>query len=254
MVFRKGHDEALPLYEGQLINRYDHRARTYAGHDPAKKYGRKPAIPYTSDEAKSDPDYEIEPRYWLMREQAEARITQRIEDRLMIGIRNVGSPLTNARTARAALLPRWPATHALSVLGIGVRPLEFLAFYNSTTFDFLLRGKMPGGNAALTWLLSQIACPAPSGDTTLEEMASDLSTTSNVTAGILDRDPQQWDPQERYRVDTELDARIAHVYGLSEAEYAVVLDSFDVLARKEIKQHNRYRFKQDCLKAFRRLT
>ena len=70
MIFRNGSDEALPLYEGQLINRYDHRARTYAGHDPAKKYGRKPGIPYTSDEAKSGPDYEIEPRYWLMSEQA----------------------------------------------------------------------------------------------------------------------------------------------------------------------------------------
>ena len=55
-------------------------------------------------------------------------------------------------------------------------------------------------------------------------------------------------------MDTELDAWIAHVYGLSEAEYTVVLDSFDVLARKEIKQHNgRYRFKEDCLAAYRRL-
>ena len=141
------------------------------------------------------------------------------------------------------------------MLGVGVRPLEFLAFYNSTTFDFLLRGKMPGANSARTWLLSQIACPTPSDDTTLEKMASGLSATSNVVAGMLGRDPQQWDPQERYRVDTELDARIAHIYGLSEAEYAVVLDSFDVLARKEIKQHRgRYLFKQDCLTAFRRLT
>ena len=190
-----------------------------------------------------------------MREQAEARITQRIGDRLMIGIRDVSRPSTDSRTAKAALMPLWPATHALPVLGVGVKPLEFLALHNSTTFDFLVRGKMPGGHAAITWLLSQVACPTPSGDTTLEKMASDLSATSNVIAGILDRDPQQWDPQERYRVDTELDARIAHIYGLSEAEYAVVLDSFDVLARKEIKQHKgRYRFKQDCLTAFQELT
>ena len=189
-----------------------------------------------------------------MREQAGARITQRIGDRLMIGIRDVSRPSTDSRTAKAALLPRWPASDSLPVIGVGVKPLEFLALHNSTTFDFLVRGKMPGGHAARTWLLSQIACPAPSGDTTLEEMASDLSATSNVIAGVLDRDPQQWDPQERYRVDTELDARIAHIYGLSEAEYAVVLDSFDVLARKEIKQHKgRYLFKQDCLTAFRRL-
>ena len=255
MIFRRRSDEALPLYEGQLINRYDHRARTYAGYgDPKKKYGRKPGIPYTSDDDKSDPGYEIEPRYWMLSEPAEARVSQRIGDRLMIGIRDVGSPLTNARSARAALLPRWPATHALPVIGIGARPVEFLAFYNSTTFDFLVRGKMPGGHAAITWLLSQIACPAPTDDTTLEELASDLSATSNVIAGLLDRESQVWDPQQRHEMDTALDARIAHVYGLSEAEYTVVLDSFEVLARREIKQHDgRYRFKEDCLDAYRRL-
>ena len=255
MIFRRRSDEALPLYEGQLINRYDHRARTYAAYgDPKKKYGRKPGIPYTSDQDKSDPGYEIEPRYWMLSEPAEARISQRIGDRLMIGIRDVSRPGTDSRSAKAALLPRWPATHALPVIGIGARPLEFLAFYNSTTFDFLVRGKMPGGHAAITWMLSQIACPDPTDDTTLEDLASDLSATSNVIAGLLDREPQVWDPQQRHEMDTELDARIAHVYGLSEAEYTVVLDSFDVLARKEVKQHNgRYRFKEDCLDAYRRL-
>lgn len=257
MVFRRGDNEAaLPLYEGQLVNRYDHRARTYAGYGPPeKKYGPKPGIPHTSDNQKANPAFESEPRYWMMRDTARVRIKERAGDRLIFGIRNVGSPLTNARSAIAAILPQWPATHALPVIAAGVRPLAFLAFYNSTTFDFLLRGKMPGGNAAMAWLLSQIACPNPDDHelSILESMASDLSATSHSVAKVLDRQPHRWDADERHHADTELDARVAHIYGLTAAEYEVVLDSFDVLARKEIEKHDSYRFKDDCLAAYRRL-
>ena len=253
MIYRRDDEEALPLYEGQLVNRYDHRARTYAGCPLTKKYGRKPGISYSTDEQKSDTYYESEPRYWVLREATEHRISMRIGDRLMVGIRDVSRPSTDSRTAKAALLPRRPATDKLAILGVGVNPLELLAYCNSTTFDFLVRGKMPGSGVALVWLLNQIACPLPIGNATIQKMASDLSATSNTVACRLERKPSLWDPGERYQLDTELDARIAHLYGLTRIEYAVVLDSFDVLARKEIAAHGWYRFKEDCLREYRRL-
>lgn len=251
MIFRRDEEEALPLYEGQLVNRYDHRARTYEGYGPPeKKYGRKPGIPYTTDEQKSDPSYEIEPRYWMLRDPAETRIEEKVGSRLMIGIRDVNRPSTDSRCAKAALLPRWPATHVLPVIGIGRNPLEFLAIYNATTFDFLVRGKMPGGHVALTWMLSQLACPEPGLAPELAEEAALLSGTSTSAARLLGCEPLRWDIESRYELDTRLDARVAHTYGLAAREYEVVLDSFDVLARQEINTHGRYRFKDDCMKAY----
>ncbi|MBY0308597.1 MAG: hypothetical protein K2Q09_07635, partial [Phycisphaerales bacterium] len=160
MIFRRDGDEALPLYEGQLANRYDHRARTYAGFPIKKKYGRKPAIRFTTDDEKSNPAFEIEPRYWVARTAADERLNEVLGDMKPVGFRDVGATWTNRRSARAALIPRFPATHKLPVFGTDDdRTFEFVALFNSTPFDFLIRGKMPGGSVALTWMLSQVPAP-----------------------------------------------------------------------------------------------
>ena len=173
----------------------------------------------------------------------------------MLVVRDVSRPSTDARSAKAALIPNRPASDSLTVIGVAKKPLAFLAFYNSTTFDFLVRGKMPGPHSARTWTLSQIACPHPEEQdlSELESMASDLSATSFAVAELLDREPHRWNAEERYHVDVELDARVAHLYGLTGGEYEVVLDSFDVLARKQIDEYGSYRFKHDCLTEYLRL-
>ena len=61
------------------------------------------------------------------------------------------------------------------------------------------------------------------------------------------------DPAERYALDLEIDAPVAHACGLTRARYEVVLDSLEVVARIEIGKHGRYKFKEDCLAAYERL-
>ncbi len=254
MVFRRGDQTALPLYEGQLMNRYNHRARTYEGYPTEKKYGRKPGIPLTGLEQLANPDYEIEPRYWMLASTAEERLEATIGDRVLLAFRDVGAVWTNQRSARAALIPRYPATDKLPVLGLRAElAFEFLALWNGTVFDFLVRGKMPGSGVKLVWMLSQLPMPAPGCDSRLAENARQLSLTSHSVARVFDTDPYPWDEEERYRLDVETDALVAHAYGVTEREYGVILDTFEVLARKELAEHGRYRFKHDCLSAYRRL-
>ena len=253
MIFRRGSQTALPLYEGQLMNRYNHRAKTYEGYPIEKKYKRKPGIPLTSLEQLADPDYEIEPRYWMLAPTAERRLEEKVGDRALMAFRDVGAVWTNQRSARAALLPRRPATHSLPVMGVGSDAFEFIGLFNSTVFDFLVRGKMPGGHVALTWMLSQVAAPAPGLDARIAANARKLSLTSHAIAREFDAEPHPWDEEERYRLDVETDALVAHAYGVTEREYGVLLDTFEVLARKEVVEHGRYRFKDDCLAAYRRL-
>ncbi|GIW72670.1 MAG: hypothetical protein KatS3mg102_2212 [Planctomycetota bacterium] len=246
--------EALPLYEGQLMNRYDHRARTYEGYAGKNKYGRKPHIPHTTDVQKADPAFEIEPRYWMLRGVAETRLREKVGDRIMIAFRDNVSVASNQRCAKGAVLPRVPATETIRIFLLGRETvLEFLGLFNATLFDFLVRGHMPGMHVALVWMLAQIPAPPPGLDPRIADHARRLSLTSHSVARLFGAEPHRWDPEERYRLDVELDALVAHAYGVTRAQYATILDSFEVMARVQTRRHGRYKFKHDCLEAYRRL-
>ena len=247
--------EALPLYEGQMINRYDHRAKTFDGYTGTKKYRPAPGIPETTTEQKADPSFEIEPRYWMLRSIADQRLTGKVGERIMIGFRKVGAPWRNQRSAKGAILPRVPATDSLSIITVPQDVVtEFIGLFNSTVFDFLLRGHVPGANIGLAWPLNQIPAPPSGLDNRVSEHARKLSLTSHSVAQVFGVEPHPWDSDERYALDVELDALVAHAYGLTATQYETVLDSFEVMARVQMNTHGRYRFKDDCLAAYRRIA
>jgi hypothetical protein len=249
-----GPTEYWPLYEGQLASRFDHRAKTYESYSGLNKYGRKPGLPVPSDSQKSDPHFEMEPRYWMACDVALKRIEQVAGDRVIVGIRDVGAPWRNQRSARAAILPRYPATNALPIFAIPrTVALEFVALFNSTVFDFLVRGHMPGAHVALTWMLSQIAAPVPGLDPRIAQASRRLSLTSYSVARVFDTEICRWDAGERYQLDVEIDALLAHAYGLAKHNYAVVLDSFELMAREQTRLHGHFKYKDDCLEAYDRV-
>ena len=118
-----------------------------------------PGIPETTDVEKANQKFEIELRYWMRVEIALSRIRQAVPNRIFVGFRNTSRPWREQRTVRAALLPRYPATHGLPILAVASdKAFEFLGAYNSIVSDFLLRGHVPGANAwestAVTKLLA----------------------------------------------------------------------------------------------------
>ncbi|MCX7824276.1 MAG: hypothetical protein N2689_01800, partial [Verrucomicrobiae bacterium] len=248
-------EEALPLYEGQLANRYDHRAKTYAGYNGPNKYGVSPGLKEPTDAEKASPDFHIEPRYWMLREYSDERFGSKLDKKVAMAFRDVTRPWQERRSAKGALIPRYPTTHKLPIIGLPVElAFEFIAIFNASSFDFLARGHLPGASMALLWMLSQIPAPLPGTlDPRVAEHAAKLSLTSYSVARLFNCEPHRWDPEERYRLDVEIDALVAHAYGLTREQYEVVLDSFEVLARLEIAKHGRYKFKEDCLAAYDRL-
>ena len=104
----------------------------------------------------------------------------------------------------------------------------------------------------LAWMLAQIPAPSPGLDPIIANYAKCLSVTSYSVAQLFGQKPNVWNPGERYRLDVELDALIAHAYHITEAQYTTILDSFEVMAREQEKVYGRYKYKGDCLAAYRR--
>lgn len=173
----------------------------------------------------------------------------------MVGFRDVGAPWTNQRSAKAAVLPRVPATDKLPILALPAEvAFEFLGLFNATVFDFLVRGHMSGAEVGAKWMLAQVPAPLPGLPPRIAANAERLSLPSYSVAQLFDREPHRWDPGERYALDVETDALVARAYGVDRQEYVIVLDSFEVMTRDQTKHHGHYKLKHDCLAAFDRLS
>ncbi len=138
--FVRGEEVYLPLYEAKMFWHYDHRFATFEG----LKEDRTQELP---PERKADPTALPLPRYWVVREEVEARLGERgWERRWLLGFRKTTNA-TNERTAIFTLLPR---------MGVGdkaplVLPSEpaskvalLLACCNSLPLDYLARQKVGG--------------------------------------------------------------------------------------------------------------
>jgi len=246
---------AVPLFEGQMLNRFDHRAKTYEGYTGTKKYGRAPGILWTSDEQHREPNFEIEPRYWMLVSTWEARRMATVGDRSMVGYRFVGGAIwRNSRSMKAALLFPTPTTHMLPILAVPrEHALAFLGLVNSCVFDFLARIHSPGSHLP-PWVLSQCAAPPPEVlDPICAELAGQLSVTSAKLSETYGFRLHAWDAEERPHLEAECDARVARSYGLSRDQYDQLFEHFSVLGRVERARFGEERTRRLCLEAFDRL-
>lgn len=242
----------VPVYEGQMANRWDHRARTFEGFAGEDIYGRKPGIPTVTTEQHSDPNFELTPRYWMRRSDWEKRLHEVAgPDDVLLSMRAMAYPPTNRRTSMPAVARRLPALHGLVFLIVD-RPqaLALCALLASQTFDFLLRLHMSNANVTAS-ALSQCSVPARSQiGPEIETLAARLAVTSKLQAEESGLALHEWDPSRRDSLDSRLDAYTARAYGLSRSEYELVLDHFDLLARKETAMLGEYRSKRLRLEAF----
>ena len=59
---------------------------------------------------------------------------------------------------------------------------------------------------------------------------------------------------DRAQLRSEIDAYVAHLYGLSHDDFAYVLDTFPVLKKKEKKAFGEFMSKRKCLEEYDRLA
>jgi hypothetical protein len=276
-VWKKGKTEYLPLYEGKMVQAFDHRAsdillaagnlfRTGQGRDLTAEDHRDPArVPV--------------PRYWIDAE----KIEWTAPTQWCLAIKDVTS-VTNARTTIAAIIPHVGAGHTLPVIfpepaladdaGVSAPAAyaEFavlmLANLNSVALDYLARQKVHGNHLAW-YLIEQLPFltatdyrrqyGSKAAADIVRETVLELTYTAHDMAsfardmGYVDskgdvKPPFLWDEGRRAHLRAKLDALYFHLYGVTDRDdVRYIYSTFPITEREEIAAFGRYQSRDLCL-------
>ena len=244
--WKRGEELYLPLYEGKMVQAFDHRAASITNREGNLFRPGQPDR--TLDEEYLDPAFSPRPRYWVS--QQESDVVQSLQ--WLLSFKDITAS-TNVRTMIAAVVPQVGCGHTLPVLipakcdFDGESAACLLANLNSFCFDYVARQKVQATH--LMWyIVEQLPVIAPAdydrsfGETTARDLVRDhvlrLTYTAHDMAPFArdlgyDGDPFIWDEEERRHLRARLDALYFHLYGLSRDDAEYVLDDTFPIVRSQ---------------------
>ncbi len=254
----------VPLYEGKMVQTFDHRA---AGVVVNPDNLHRPAQPEPATiEQHRDPDWLPDPQYWVQKNE-----TSLPEASWLLGFKEITAP-TNMRTVIAALFPAVGFGNKIPVLKPETSNRnEWLlaANFNATVFDFVARQKIQGQTLNL-FILEQLPVVPPAryeaarfGPKTAAEIVREAVLELTYTAhemapfardmGHVDEagevlPPFRWDEDRRLMLRAKLDALHFHLYGVTcRDDISYIYSTFPIVRREEEKAWGRYRSRDLCL-------
>ena len=258
--WKRGEELYLPLYEGKMVQAFDHRAASVG--PSTLRTCKRPAQPERKASAAQNTRTQLGYRTintgCLNLKSAGLR-----EHAGVLGFKEITAP-TNMRTMIASLIPLVGAGHKLPLLvpynsGFdGNSAACLLANLNSFGFDYVTRQKVQ--STSLSWyMLEQLPVIAPDGydrrfgEKTAREIVRDhvlrLSYTAHDMAPFArdlgyDGPPFIWDEEERRHLRARLDALYFHLYGLSKDDAGYILGTFPIVQRQDEAAFGRYRTRE----------
>lgn len=246
--------EGIPLYEGRMVDLFDHRAKAYVSGRGRTAVWRD--LPF------GDASKAVTPQWHVEAARIPVKVLPRVH-RYRIGFCGVASP-TNKRSLVAALLPpQVVAGHKVPTIlferGTDADMLFWLGVANSLVVDYVVRRKV-SLNMDYT-IVDSLPIPRRADSTSsvhreVIEIAGRLTCVSPEmfpfwdamsVAGWLPPRPSQSNPgfitkEARLAAQARLDALVAvHLYGLGVADMELVLDDFKALANQEQREFKEYR-------------
>ncbi|MCY4205816.1 MAG: restriction endonuclease [Bacteroidetes bacterium] len=273
--FRNREGEWVPLYEGKMVQAFDHRASdVIINPENLFRPGQKRVL---MAEEKKDPTRLPEPRFWVLN--CDGAWPEK--EPYMIGFKDVTS-VTNMRTMIAALIPKSGVGHTLPLLQTTEKEaistsqlLCMLANLNSIVFDYVARQKVQTTHFSWFVLKQMPVVPLDDFDRTrfgavtahnlVWEAVLELTYTSDDMSSLpqnLDRvgdtskmlSPFLWDEERRLSLRAKLDAIFFHLYGITSAEdIRYIYETFPIIRKKEEGQWGQYQSLQLCLSWFNAL-
>ena len=249
--WKRGEELFLPLFEGKMVQAFDHRAASVVVNPENLN---RPAQPRdATSEEHADPNWLPGPRFWV----PELECGWASGATWVLGFKEITAP-TNAMTFIAALFPAVGFGNKVPIF----RPEtaernEWLlaANFNSMPFNFVTRQKVQGQTLNL-FIVEQLPVIAPAdydrpfGAMTARDLVREhvlrLTYTAHDMAPFA-RDlgnhgpPFAWDEEERRHLRARLDALYFHLYGLSREDASYVLDTFPIVRKQDEAAFGRYR-------------
>lgn len=287
----------VPLYEGKMVWLHNHQF----GEFPTS--GKRPSSIFQTPLNKlSDSNSTLSPWYWVPEDEVICQMTKSDKDGNVIwhwpyhfytAFRDVTNA-TNERTCVASLVPGgvYAAGHKLPLifnereLVPGLCPVAIMA---SIPFDYIARQKV-GGSSMAFFIMKQMPFPTPDQisdnikwemakrvielsyfnhdmDAWAEELWEEMTDEQrNEIPNIGKKEPFIFDPDRRAVLQAELDAIVAHLYGLTTDELRYILDpedicgpgcineTFRVLKERELREYGEYRTRRLVLDAWHRFN
>ena len=261
--------EWLPLYEGKMVQAFDHRAADILVNPENLFRTGQPEVLRAQE--KRNPERLPKPRYWVLDDDGRWDSP----NSWVVSFKDITAS-TNMRTMIAAVVPRVGAGHTLPVLPIveteshQVSAACFVtANLNAMIFDYAARQKVP--TTHFTWYVLEQLPVVPSeryeqvhfGPKTAEEIVREAVLELTYTAhdmapfahdmGYLDEagdvlPPFPWDADRRLRLRAKLDALYFHLYGVTNRDdIRYIYSTFPIVQREEEKAWGRYRSLDLCL-------
>ncbi len=252
--WKRGEELYLPLYEGKMVQAFDHRAASVVVNP--ENLNRPGQPDKTLDEEYRDQTFSPSPRYWI--NQQESNIVQSLH--WFLAFKDITAS-TNVRTMIAAIVPQVGCGNTLPVLVPvdgdfdGKNAACLLSSLNSFCFDYIARQKVQATH--LTWyIVEQLPVIAPDDydrlfrNKTARDLVRDhvlrLTYTAHDMAPFArdlgyDDSPFIWDEEERRHLRARLDALYFHLYGLSREDAEYVLSTFPIVQREDEAAFGKYR-------------
>ena len=255
--------EWMPLYEGKMVQAFDHRAADIAVNEANLfRPGQQESIE-TSE--KQDPGPFSTPRYYV---EADSERWY-WPDEWVIAFKDI-TAATNMRTMISAITPRAGAGHTLPVLPVDTEATDrptlaslIVANLNAVVFDFVARQKVPATH--FTWyVLEQLpVVPLTRYESThfgpktaaqiIREAVLELTYTAHDMAPFARDlgyagDPFVWNDDRRLQLRAKLDAVFFHLYGVTDRDdIRYIYSTFPIVRRQETAAYGTYRSCDLCL-------
>ena len=258
--WKKGDEFCLPLYEGKMVQAFDHRAASVVVNPDNLN---RPAQPReATPEQHADPDWLPEPQFWVDTDSIEWEWPLE----WVIGFKEI-TAATNRRTVISSAFPRAAfgnktpifvplhSHHADATAAYKTSAPLLMANMNAFAFDFIARQKVHGQTLNL-FIVEQLPVIASAdydrrfGNTTARDLVLDQVFRLTYTAYDMrhfasdigyESAPCPWNPELRRHLRARLDALYFHLYGLSREDSAYVLDTFPIVRRQDEASHGTYR-------------
>ena len=254
--WQKGEELYLPLYEGKMVQAFDHRAASVVVNSQNLN---RPAQPREATFAEhADTGWLPKPQFWI--DENSVKWPPGLE--WSIGFKDVTAS-TNVRAMIASIVPRSAVANTLPILipdtddVVSYKQSLWLlaACLNSFPLDFVARQKVQGQH--LNWfIVEQLPVIPPRdydrqfGNTSARDLVRDhvlrLTYTSDDMAPFA-RDlgyngpPFAWDEEERRHLRARLDALHFYLYGLARDDADYVLSTFPIVQREDLARFGTYR-------------